>query len=84
MNSETSNVALGLVLRLVPGFVDPGIALRDDAAFHERMVRATLERGRVPELDCTWPPPRSIARWRRSITRRRAHTSCCSPRWRGR
>ena len=44
-------VAVGVLLRLVPWLRDPAIALRDDAAYHERLVRATVAAGRVPAVD---------------------------------
>ncbi len=50
-------VVVGVALRLLPWLLDPSIALRDDAAFHERIVRETVALGRVPEVDRLSEPP---------------------------
>ena len=44
-------VTLGLVLRLTPGLLDPGIQFQSDGAFHARMVRTVLEKGALPARD---------------------------------
>lgn len=50
-------VAVGLLLRLTPWLRDPAIALRDDAAYHERLVLATVAAGHVPAVDALSEPP---------------------------
>lgn len=50
-------IAVGLLLRLTPWLRDPAIALRDDAAYHERLVMATIAAGHVPAVDALSEPP---------------------------
>ncbi len=44
-------VGVGLVLRLLPWLLDPGFALRSDAAYHVRLVSLTVAQSRMPERD---------------------------------
>ena len=50
-------IVVGVLLRLVPWLKDPAIALRDDAAYHERVVRATVAQGHVPRVDALSEAP---------------------------
>ena len=58
-------VVLGLVLRLVPTLKDPGLDLLSDAAYHQRLVVATLAAGQLPARDplCEAPEGRDPGRY---------------------
>ena len=43
-------VAAGTLLRLLPWFIDPGLDLTSDAAYHERIVAATVQTGSVLQI----------------------------------
>src|SRR5262245_3697093 len=50
-------VVLGLALRLLPWWLEPTAALRDDAGYHTRLVAATAALGHVPARDPLSEPP---------------------------
>jgi len=44
-------VLIGTVVRMAPWFQDPGLDLASDASYHERLVIALIQNGRLPSPD---------------------------------
>ena len=44
-------VVIGLILRLLPALLDPGIQFLGDSAYHARLIQVTTDSGRLPSID---------------------------------